>query len=294
MNNQALACYSDASGDELAGKVALVTGAACPPGLGRAVALDLARRGAQVACAERVVEDGDDGALPDSACATAATFSQVVAEVEAAGTEALGLEVDVADAAAPEEAVAAVLDRFGRLDVCVNVEGGLGPGLGHGPLLELERSSWERCLTVNLTAAWAVAVAAARPMVASGSGSIVLVSSYASRGAPQPDIGAFAVAKAGVDRMTRDLADELGPHGVRVNGVRPLGVDPEQALGRNPFLEQVTVGDRSAAGSWADRNIAQGRYQAAEETAAVVGFLVSDRASFVTGEVVNVTGGARY
>lgn len=279
---------------DLAGQVALVTGAACPPGIGRAVALDLAGRGAQVVCVERIVEPGPDGALPDSACATATALDETVGAANALPGEAVGFPADASEPGDAEAAVAHALERFGRLDLCVNVEGGLGATLGHGALLDIDRTGWDRCLAVNLTAAWAVAVAAARPMVTAGSGAIVLLSSYAAGGAPRPGVGAFAVAKAGVDRLVRELADELGPHGVRVNGVRPLGVDPERALGRNPFLEGVVASSGPTGSDWPADNIALGRFQGADETAAVVAFLASDRASFVNGEVVNVTGSARF
>lgn len=280
----------DAGGmHDFAGKVALVMGAACPPEIGRSVAVRLARAGADVACADRV-EVGQ----PDSACASPEALDATVEAVRAEGQTALCLEVDVADAAQVTEAVERCANELGRLDLVVNVAGGLGPDMGWAPLLELSEASWRRSMDVNMTGAFLVAQAAARQMVRQGDGgAIVLLSSYATVAA---DVGtsAFAAAKAGVDRLVGALAMELAPHRIRVNGVRPLGVDPEATDGGHPYLDQTVAqsgGDRS---QWVQSKIALGRLQDPDETAAAIAFLLSEEASFITGECVTVAGGARW
>ena len=274
---------------DFGGKVALVMGAACPPEIGRAVAVRLARACADVACADRV-EVGQ----PDSACASPEALDATVDAVRAEGQAALRLEADVADADQVSEAVERCAKELGRLDLVVNVAGGLGPEMGWAPLLELTEASWQRSMDVNLTGAFLVAQAAARQMVSQGDGgSIVLLSSYATVAAA---IGtsAFAAAKAGVDRLVAALAMELAPHRIRVNGVRPLGVNPDATDSGHPYLDQTVAqsgGDRS---QWVRSKIALDRLQDPDETAAVIAFLLSDEASFVSGECITVAGGSRW
>ena len=274
---------------DFGGKVALVMGAACPPEIGRAVAVRLARAGADVACADRV-EVGQ----PDTACASPEALDATVAAVRAEGRASLSLEADVADADQVSQAVERCVDGLGRLDMAVNVAGGLGPEMGWAPLLELSEASWRRSVDVNLTGAFLVAQAAARQMVDQGDGgSIVLLSSYATVAAAT-GTSAFAAAKAGVDRLVAALAMELAPHQIRVNGVRPLGVDPDASGSGHPYLEQTVAqsgGDRS---QWVRSKIALDRLQDPDETAAVIAFLLSDEASFITGECTTVAGGSRW
>lgn len=274
---------------DFAGKVALVMGAACPPEIGRAVAVRLARAGADVACADRV-----EVGRPDSACATPEALDATVEAVRAEGRAALRLEADVADATEVNEVVERCAKELGRLDMVVNVSGGLGPDMGWAPLLDLTEASWRRSTDVNFTGAFLVAQAAARQMVEQGDGgSIVLLSSYATVAATT-GTSAFAAAKAGVDRLVSALAMELAPHEIRVNGVRPLGVDPDATESGHPYLVQTVAQSGDDRSQWVQSKIALGRLQDPDETAAVIAFLLSDEASFITGETVTVAGGARW
>jgi NAD(P)-dependent dehydrogenase (short-subunit alcohol dehydrogenase family) len=275
---------------DFTGKVAWVAGAARRPGVGAAVARLLARHGADVACVDVVVDrpreadtyEADRGALAD-----------VVAAVEAEGRRALGLVVDLTDPDRVAESVARTVDTFGRVDCCANVSGGTGPRFGTAPLLDVSLATWRRTIDANLTASWLGAQACARQMIDQGGGGAIvnLASSAALTG--EPNFGAFSAARAGVVRMTEVLAIELAPHGIRANSVCPLGISPA-AGGGNPGLEFTAGARKGDVDQWVHDLIPLGRMQTPEETARVMVFLLSDAASFVTGEHVQVTGGARF
>ncbi len=271
---------------DFAGKVAWVAGAARRPGIGRATAVELARRGADVACVD-VVTDAPLEA--ESYRVSRDALDATAAAVTAEGRRALTLAVELTDPDAVEDSVAATLDAFGRVDVCCNLSGGTGPELGNGSLLALEPASWRATLDANLTAVWLGARACARRMIEAGNGGAIVSLSSSAGVAGQAGFGAFSAARAGVLRLTEVLATELAPHQIRANAVCPLGVSPA-AGGGNPGLERGVA--RRGLDDWVRATIPLGRMQSPDETAAVVVFLASDAASFVSGQAITVAGGA--
>ena len=271
---------------DFAGKVAWVAGAARRPGIGRATAVELARRGADVACIDVVTATPTDAeSYRVSHDALAATAAAVAAE----GRRALTLAVELTDPDAIEDLVAATIDAFGRLDVCCNLSGGTGPELGNGSLLTLEPTSWRATLDANLTAVWLGARACARRMIDAGHGGAIVSLSSSAGVAGEAGFGAFSAARAGVLRLTEVLATELAPHQIRANAICPLGVSPA-AGGGNPGLEHGVA--RRGIDDWVRATIPLGRMQSPDETAAVAVFLASDAASFVSGQAITVAGGA--
>jgi 3-oxoacyl-[acyl-carrier protein] reductase len=239
-------------------KVALVTGAS--RGIGRAVAVALARQGLHVAI---------NYASNEAAAAAA------LDEVEAAGSSGELLPFDVGNPTAGAEALTKLVDRHGRLDVLVNNAAVTADAL----LLRLKDADWERVLAVNLTGPMALCRAAARPMMKQRSGAIVNVVSVVGE-MGNAGQGAYVASKAGLVGLTKSLARELASRSVRVNAVSPGFIDTDltSALGeaqRQRILEQVPLG----------------RLGTAQEVAACVAFLASDAASYVTGEVLRVNGG---
>ena len=271
---------------DFTGAVAWVAGAARPPGIGRATAIQLAALGADVACVDVV----DAAPAPDQSYrVTSAMLRETADAVRAHGRRAVELAVDLTDPEAVVACVAEAVDALGPIDVCCNLSGGTGPALGTGPLLEVSPDAFRSALDVNLTATWLGSRACAQLMVERGEGGAIvnLASSAALAGAP--NVGAFSAARAGVVRLTEVLALELAEYRIRANAVCPMGVSPHQGAG-NPGLTQAATG--GGAPDWAQRTIPLGRYQQPDETAAVIVFLASDAASFVTGQSVTVAGGA--
>jgi NAD(P)-dependent dehydrogenase (short-subunit alcohol dehydrogenase family) len=241
----------------LAGKHALVTGGGTGIGLG--CARRLAADGATVTICgrRRDVLDEAVAAIGDGARA-------VVADVT--------VEDDVAGA------VAAACDDGGRLDIVVANAGGSATA---GPLVLVDRAGWEQTLALNVTGTWSVIRHAAPAMARAGGGAIVAVSSIAGH-LTHRHLGAYATAKAAVEMLVRNAADELGPYGIRVNGVRP-GLVPTDASGplndheptRRDYLAQMPLG----------------RTGTVEDVAALVAFLVGPESTWITGQLIGVDGG---
>ena len=244
----------------LAGKAAFVTGA--QQGIGRAVALALARAGADVA-----VNYLDD----------AIAAGHVAREIEALGRRAVLVQGDVSVPGQVEAMTATVVKALGGLDVLVN-NAGVFPRV---PFLEMKESDWDFVLDVNLKGSFFCAQAAARLMVQRGRpGAIVNIASQAVRGAV---LGVhYSASKGGVVAMTRAMALELAPHGIRVNAVAPGLTDTAQPRYGH---------DEDALAAMA-RAVPLGRMARPEDIADVIVFLAGDDARFITGETIHANGGS--
>ena len=244
----------------LEGRVALFTGAA-GAGIGRACARRLGRDGAAV-----VVTDVHERR-------TQATVTELATEL--APTPVVGLTLDVSDRARVDEVFAEVAETLGPVDILVNnaAVNVLGTVIDYDP------DDWDRVLDVDLTACWYLMRAALPAMTAQGRGSIVNVSSVAGYLGGGGTEGPYAAAKAGLQSLTRTVAAEAGPHGVRANAVA-VGIVWTK------FVEKHAA----SLAPEAERTPLR-RLGTPEEIAAVVAWLASDESSFVTGETINASGG---
>ena len=243
----------------LVGRVCAVTGAGS--GIGRGIALALAAEGARVAVLDRNVAGAEE----------------TVALAEARGGVALAVACDVADGATIEAARQAVSDRFGIVDVLVNNAGMIRPGA----LESLSLEEWNALLAVNLTGYFLCAQVFGKAMRERRSGVLVHVASIAADHAT-PNSGAYSVAKAGITMLSRQLAVEWGPLGVRSNAVHPgmIYTPLSQAMYDEPGVME------RRSGAIPSRRIGQ-----PEDIAQAVVFLASDRASYINGTEVTVDGG---
>jgi 3-oxoacyl-[acyl-carrier protein] reductase len=240
----------------LEGRVALVTGAS--RGIGRAIALALAARGATVIAAAR-----EDHARV------------VVDEVRALGGQAEAVSVDVTDAAAVDQVVADLMARAGRVDILVNNAGVTRDQL----VLRMKRQDWDTVLATNLTAAFTCAQAVLRPMLKQRSGRIVSITSVVGQ-AGNAGQANYAASKAGLIGFTKSLALEVASRGITVNAVAPGLIDTD-------MTRAISSG---AQGDWEGR-IPLKRLGTPEDVASAVVFLASDEASYITGHVLSVNGG---
>jgi SDR family mycofactocin-dependent oxidoreductase len=253
---------------ELAGRVALVTGAA--GGQGRAAALALAREGARIAALDvaRPLE------YPGYALGTPEGLLSLAAACEEMGAECLTFQADVRDDGAVSAAVAATAERFGRIDVLFNNAGICGYGLAH----ELTEEAWDAMLGINLKGAWLVARRVIPHMVRRRCGVIINNSSVLGlRGAAR--LSHYAASKWGLVGLTKSWAIELAPHNVRVVSIHPTGVNTpmNDGLAALEGSTPLAIAERSAG------NLLPVPWVEPEDVAAAVVFLASDRARFVTG-----------
>jgi 3-oxoacyl-[acyl-carrier protein] reductase len=241
---------------DLSGKVALVTGAS--RGIGQGIATLLAARGAHVVAAAR----------SNHADATVAAIN------ESGGTGEVA-SVDVDDRGTVEQMIAATLDRHGRIDILVNNAGITRDQL----LLRMKQDDWDEVMRTNLTGAFLCAQAVIRAMIRQRGGRIVSVSSVVGQ-AGNAGQANYAASKAGLIGFSRALAREVASRSITVNVVAPGLID----------TEMTRAISEKAHGDWATQ-IPLGRLGATTDVAAAVCFLVSDEASYITGQVLAVNGG---
>jgi NAD(P)-dependent dehydrogenase (short-subunit alcohol dehydrogenase family) len=242
-------------------KVAIVTGAG--QGIGRGIALRLAQEGAHVVV--------NYPSAPNAAKAEA-----VAASVRELGVQAITFQADVSKGAQVQAMVERTVETFGRLDIQVN-NAGVDP---HVPFLETTEEQWDFIIDVNLKGNFLCAQSAARAMMQTGGGKIIIISSIHSLQTYRR-ITAYAAAKGGLNAMTRQLAIELAPYHISVNCVAPGAIDVEKFYEMNPGHDPHAF----------DHEIPTGTIGYPADIAGAVVFFASDDARYVNGQVLLVDGG---
>jgi 3-oxoacyl-[acyl-carrier protein] reductase len=242
----------------LTDRVAIVTGAS--RGIGRGIALELAKRGATVVVNYHASAEGAE---------------QVVAEIEAAGGKAAALKADVSKLAEAESLVKTANEQFGRIDILVNNAGTTRDNL----IMMMKEDDWDIVIDTNLKSAWNCAKAASKVMMRKRYGRIVNISSVSGLHG-QGGQSNYAASKAGLIGLTMSLAKELAARQITVNAVAPGFV--LTALTSN--LPQNLMDELN-------RRIPLERWGTAEDVAYAVAFLASDDAAYITGQVLTVDGG---
>ena len=243
---------------DLNGRYALVTGGS--RGIGRAICLELAARGAAVAV---------------NYAGNAAAAEETVEACKALGVDAFALQADVADAAACEAMVKETIARFGRLDILVNNAGITRDGL----MLTMKEADWDAVLDTNLKGAFHCMKAAYRPMMKQKYGRIVNLSSIVGLRGNAGEAN-YAASKAGLIGLTKSLAKELAARNVTVNAVAPGFIDTDMTAALPEKAREAMLS-----------TIPMGRLGQAEDVARAVAFFAGEGAGYVTGQVLCVDGG---
>jgi 3-oxoacyl-[acyl-carrier protein] reductase len=247
---------------ELTGQVALVTGAG--GGIGSATARELGRRGASVAINYRRSRDGAEA---------------VAREIADAGGRAAVFRGDVTDAESVDALIGGVERDLGPIDILVCNAGDL---IARRTLAEMTAAQFREVMEVNVTSTFLCTKAAAAVMVPRRRGSIVTMSSLAAHNGGGPGAFAYAAAKAAIIGMTKGLAKELAPSGIRVNCVSP------GLIGATNFHGRFTAPDAFAA---MEKGVPIGRAGTPDEVARVIAFLAGRDAAYLTGETIEINGG---
>lgn len=247
----------------LKNSVSWITGAT--GSIGGAICKSLAKSGSHV-----VVSDIDFDRAQDLSI-----------QLKDSGVEALPIQLDVSDQKAVERAAKVIKDTFGRLDILVNGAGISPKGKnGRVPVEEMDVEEWRRVININLHGAFYVSQAAVKLMKKSQSGHIVNISSQAGRSYSSVTGAHYAVSKAGLISLTRQMAGELGPSGIYVNAVAPGRIDTPMIQDVAEELNQQIIS-----------NIPLRRLGTPEEVANTILFLVTPQSSYLTGVVIDINGG---
>ena len=271
--------------DDLKGKVAIVTGAGRPNGLGQGMAKRLAGEGCHVVISDVARPHAD----PEYGRGSWEELLERQKEIEALGAGCLPVKCDVT----VEEEVEALVDgaaaKFGRVDILVNNVGGGPPGSG-GPLIDVDGANWDEGMAVNAKGTHLCSRAAAKRMIEQGEGGkIVSIASQAAK-RPVPGLGNYCAGKAAVCQYTRVLAIELGPHKINVNAVLPGTIETDMLKESMGKMAEV-LGITYEVLMQNIPHIPLGRLQTQEDVANSVVWLCSRESEYLTGECILVTGG---
>ena len=241
----------------LEGKVALVTGAT--RGIGRAIALKFAEHGANIAF---------------TYLSSVAAAESLIAEIEALGVRAVGFASNAADFASAHEVVEKVVAEFGQIDILVNNAGQTKDGL----MLRMSEEQWDSIIDTNLKSAFNFTHAVTPAMARKRAGSIINMSSVVGTNGNAGQCN-YAASKAGLIGLTMSMAKEMGARGVRCNAIAPGFIETDMTDKLNDATKQAIIS-----------SVSLGRMGTVDEIANVALFLASDMSSYISGEVIKVTG----
>jgi NAD(P)-dependent dehydrogenase (short-subunit alcohol dehydrogenase family) len=273
----------------LAGKVALITGAGRPKGMGRTAALKMAEQGASVVVTD-VCRERKDLELREFGLTIGDNFTllqRLVEEIRAAGGEGMAVAMDITDTQQIDNCVEMTCEAFGGIDILFN---NAGVAIGVGPFLEIPDASWDLSWQVNVKGMMDLCRRGIPIMQARGGGSIINNSSFAGLTA-MPGYSAYTTTKFAVIGLTKAIAAEFGTDNIRCNAICPGNILTDMGDAEVDFIAEKQGINREAALSSYGAAVSLGRPGKPEEVGDLVAFLAGPYSSFITGVAIPITGG---
>jgi NAD(P)-dependent dehydrogenase (short-subunit alcohol dehydrogenase family) len=266
---------------DLSGKSALVTGCGKEAGIGRAIALRLASEGANVAIADICADKGEKDKNWHGLCSLAT-------EIEGLDRTAISIACDITDKKQADAAIDAAAAKFGALDILVNNAGAAG---AINLACFVSPDEWRKMMEINLTGTFLVSAAAGRYMMKRGKGGCIInIASWRGRN-PAPFMAAYCASKAGVISLTEVMALELASHKIRVNAVCPGKVETDMERWGWQLKADASGKTTDDIRKEEEQKIPLGRIAQPADVANIVAFLASDQSNYMTGQIINFTGG---
>jgi NAD(P)-dependent dehydrogenase (short-subunit alcohol dehydrogenase family) len=269
-------------------RVAIVTGCGRERGIGKAIAMRLAKDGAHIVAGEYGRSMSE---YPDAKFGQMDELESLAAEIRKLGRKCLPVKVDVTDEAEVAAMVDAAWKEFGRIDILCNNAGG---GVGGGPVVQQTLDAWNKTVAINLTGTFLCAKHVAPKIIQGGRGGRIINTASIAGKRGGPGMAAYCAAKHGVIGLTRSLALELGQFGITVNAVCPGFVETQLFEGLLQMVSDTQSTDREGARKFFERQVPMGRMETGDDVANVVAFLASDDGNYMTGQALNICGGVEW
>jgi NAD(P)-dependent dehydrogenase (short-subunit alcohol dehydrogenase family) len=270
---------------KLQDKVAIVTGCARDRGIGRAIAMRLAREGANVVAADYCRSMSE---YPDAKFGQMEELERVASTIRDLGRGAIAVRVDVTDEGEVAALTEAAMKEFGRIDILCNNAGG---GVGGGFVVQTSLDAWNKTVAMNLTGAFLCAKHVAPKIIEGGRGGRIINTASIAGKRGGPGMASYCAAKHGVIGLTRSLALELGQFGITVNAVCPGFVETQLFEGLINMVGVTRSLNRDQVLKTFVDQVPMGRMETGDDVADVVAFLASDDGGYMTGQALNICGG---
>ena len=263
-------------------KVALITGAGKPYGIGKAIALRLAQEGVKV-----VINDLKSTKKNSDLIKT-------VNEINSLGHEAFSIEADVSNSSHVKRMVKKIINKYGKIDILVN-NAATSPGKDRVPIVKIDEKIWDLVIKVNLKGTFLCCKEVGNIMInQKKGGKIINISSWAGKSYVQPNYGAYSTSKFAIRGLTQVLAKELGPYGIQVNAICPGAVITERTKNLAKALAPKGTNTNKAIKNYINERLSGtplGRLCTTNDIAQITAFLVSSESDFINGKSITVDGG---